>query len=258
VETIMTLELSRRLAAPAIAAGLLAGVGATSHAAPPVPAAPCESRDLGFDVQEAGWKHLPLSRKKAHTAYTVERDGARSVLVARAAASASLYVAPLVKPMQVPATLRWAWKTDAAVPGADNREKRLEDAPLRVIVAFDGDADKLPAGERTQRRLAESLSGRAPPYATLMYLWTDKVAPETLIPSAHTSQLKMLAVGPGLGGGGLGQWQSFERNLAADFRRAYGADPGPLLGVAVLTDTDNTGAKASGRYADLRLQCTGG
>jgi hypothetical protein len=159
--------------------------------------------------------------------------------------------------MQVPSTLSWSWKTDAAVPGADNRDKRLEDAPLRVIVAFDGDAGTLPAGERAQRKMAESLAGRAPPYATLLYLWTDKVAPETLIPSAHTSQLKMLAVGPGPGGGGLGQWQSFERNLAADFRRAYGAAPGPLLGVAVLTDTDNTGAKAVGHYAELRLRCAG-
>jgi hypothetical protein len=252
VEAVMPQPLLRGLAACS-----LLPLCAAALAAPPAPAAPCESRNLGFDVAEAGWKHLPMSRKKAHTAYAVEREGSRSVLVARAEASASLYVAPLPKPMQVPATLRWSWKTDAAVPGADNREKRFEDAPLRVIVAFDGDADTLPAGERTQRKLAESLSGRAPPYASLMYIWTDKVAAETLIPSAHTSQLKMLAVGPGPGGGGLGDWQNFERNLAADFKRAYGAAPGPLLGVAVLTDTDNTGAKASGRYADLRLQCAG-
>ena len=55
-----------------------------------------------------------------------------------------------------------------------------------------------------------------------------------------------------------GNWQSVQRNLAADYRRAYGAEPGPVLGVAVMTDTDNTGTKAVGEYADIRFKCAGG
>jgi len=59
------------------------------------------------------------------------------------------------------------------------------------------------------------------------------------------------------GKGGLGTWQSVRRDVAADYRRAYGADPGPVLGVAVMTDTDNTGEKAVGEYADIRFECAG-
>jgi hypothetical protein len=238
--------------ATALAVSLVVGLPPAQAAEP----TPCQPRSLGFDAADAGWKPVPMSRRKKDTVYEVEREDQRTVLVARAEGAASFYVARLPTPIRLPATLSWSWKTDALVPGADNRDKRREDAPLRVVVAFDGDASMLPAGERTQRALAESLSGQAPPYAALMYIWSDQVAPETIIPSAHTSQIKMIVVASGTQG--LGTWQSVRRDLAADYRRAYGAEPGPILGVAVLTDTDNTGAKAEGRYADIRLQCPAG
>jgi hypothetical protein len=219
-------------------------------------AKPCESRDLGFDVKGAGWKHQPMSKLKRDTAYTIGREGERTVLRASADGSASLYVAPFAAAMTLPATLSWEWKTGAAVPGADNRVKEREDAPLRVLVAFGGDYATLPQAEQKRFDRAKLLSGRKPPFAVLMYVWSDLVSPETIIASAHTSQVKMLALAPGAAG--LGAWQSIRRNLAADYRRAYGADPGPLLGVAVMTDTDNTGEKAVGEYAGIRLRCAAG
>jgi hypothetical protein len=239
-------------AAAALAACLLGALPPLQAAQP----SPCQPRELGFDAADAGWKPVPMSRRKKNTVYRVEREGERTVLVARADGAASFYVSRLPAAMRPPATLNWSWKTDALVPGADNRERSREDAPLRVVVAFDGDASKLPAGERRQRALAESLSGQAPPYAALMYIWSDQVEPETIIPSTHTSQIRMIAVASGTQG--LGAWQSVRRDLAADYRRAYGAEAGPILGVALLTDTDNTGAKAEGRYADIRLQCPAG
>jgi hypothetical protein len=235
---------------------LLALLGLSTGAALAGAALPCQTRSLGFDAKDVGWKPLPMSKRKRDTVYQVEREGDRAVLMARADGAASFYATRFAAAMQPTASLSWSWKTDALVPGADNRDKSREDAPLRVLVAFGGDESTLPAAERAQRKLAQSLSGQAPPYAVLMYIWSDQVAPETVIPSAHTSQVKMLAVASGTQG--LGAWQSVRRDLSADYRRAYGTEPGPLLGVAVLTDTDNTGAKAVGRYADIRLQCGAG
>ena len=60
------------------------------------------------------------------------------------------------------------------------------------------------------------------------------------------------------GAGDLGSWQSVRRNVADDYRRACGAEPGRVLAVAVMTDTDNTGTKALGHYADIRFECAGG
>jgi Protein of unknown function (DUF3047) len=226
-----------------------------AQTAPAGAAAPCEPRDLDFGQKAAGWKHQPLSKLKRDTVYTLAQDEGRTVLRAAADRSASMYAAPFSPPASVPASVSWRWKTDALVPGADNRDKDREDAPLRVIFTFDGDIAKLPAAEQQRFKRAKAISGTAPPYATLMYIWSDQVPVNTVIASAHTSQVQMLVVATGASG--LGSWQSVRRDLAADYRLAYRAEPGRILGVAVMTDTDNTGTKATGQYADIRLTCAG-
>ena len=226
----------------------------TVRAAPPHPGVPCESRGLAFDDKSVAWSHLPLSKLKRDTVYQVVQDGDRSaVLRATADASASLFVVPFKPALRTPMTLSWEWKTDALIAGADNRDKNREDAPLRVLVAFDGDVTTLPDAERKRFSRAKNVARRELPYAVLMYIWTDQVPVGTVIPSAHTSQVKMLAVASGAGD--LGRWQSVQRNLADDYRKAYGAEPGPVLAVAVMTDTDNTGTKAVGSYASIRIDC---
>jgi len=241
-----------RILALLFAACLSVGV-APAFAAPA--AARCEPHDLAFDRAQAGWKHEPMSKLKRDTAYTVEKEDGRTVLRASADRSASFYVSYVKPPAAAPASLSWRWKTDALVQGADNRVKDKEDAPLRVVVAFDGDKSLLPAQEKRRFETARKLTGANLPYAVLMYVWSDHVPVNTVIASAHTSQVKMIAVASG--SNGLGSWQPVKRSVADDYRRAFGAEPGRLLGVGVMTDTDNTGSKAVGLYADIRLECAG-
>jgi hypothetical protein len=238
-----------------IALSLLLACSAPVNAAKPHAADPCVAHSLDFGSKAVGWAHLPLSKMKRDTAYSVAQKDGHTVLRGVADRSASLYVALFKPAMAVPAGIDWRWKTVALVQDADNRDKDREDAPLRVIVGFDGDKATLPAEEQTRFRRARTLTGRDAPYATLMYIWSDHVPVNTVIPSAHTGQVKMLVVASGPKG--LGSWQSVHRNLAADYRRAFGAAPGHMLGVAVMTDTDNTGARAVGEYADIRFDCGG-
>lgn len=246
----MTVMYKVLLVVAALAAG---SAFAQGNAASPAKA--CEPRALSFDKDAGLWKHAPFSALKRDTVYTLLQEDGRTVLRGTAESGASLYTAMLAPPVASPAGLSWRWKTDALVPGADNRDKSLEDAPLRVLAAFDGDKSTLPEAEQTRFKRAATLSGREPPFAVLMYLWTDHVPVGTVIPSAHTGQLKMLAVASGASG--LGSWQAVQRNLADDYRRAYGTEPGPLLGVAVMTDTDNTRTQAVGHYSGLRIACGG-
>jgi len=238
-----------------ITVSFLLACSAPVSAAKTSPASPCVARSLDFGQPAVGWAHQPLSKLKRDTIYSLLQADGGTVLRGVADRSASLYVAFLKPATGVPASMGWRWKTDALVPDADNRVKDREDAPLRVLVGFDGDKTTLPEEEQKRFQRAKSLTGRDGPYATLMYIWSDHVPVNTVIPSAHTSQVKMLAVASGAKG--LGQWQSVHRNLAADYKRAFGAAPGRVLGVAVMTDTDNTGAKAVGEYADIRFDCSG-
>ena len=235
---------------PGTSLAFLLVCSAPAGAAPGGAAASCEARNLDFGHKEVGWAPQRLSAFKRDTVYVLAQEDGRTVLRAEADSSASFYMTIFKPAVGVPAILSWRWKTDALVPGADNRDKTREDAPLRVIVAFDGNHSTLPQAE--QRFLKRTRL----PYATLMYIWSDHVAVESVIPSAHTSRIKMLVVASGASG--LGSWHSVRRNVAEDYARAYGAEPGRVLSVAVMTDTDNTRTKAVGQYADIRFECAGG
>jgi hypothetical protein len=56
------------------------------------------------------------------------------------------------------------------------------------------------------------------------------------------------------GGVADGKWLTERADLAADFRRAFGRDPGPLVGIAVSADSDDTGASIDAAIDGLRLE----
>jgi hypothetical protein len=51
-----------------------------------------------------------------------------------------------------------------------------------------------------------------------------------------------------------GEWVTETRDLAADFRAAFGEAPPDLIGIAIATDTDNTGEHATAWFGDLVLR----
>ncbi len=52
----------------------------------------------------------------------------------------------------------------------------------------------------------------------------------------------------------LRQWIGYERDIVADYRRAFGEDPPPISGVALMTDSDNTGESVVAYYGDIALR----
>ncbi|MBL0142868.1 MAG: DUF3047 domain-containing protein [Betaproteobacteria bacterium] len=209
-----------------------------------------------FDAVSAGkpaWIHVPLSRLKRDTQYAVTKEDGRVVLKATADASASAYVhMETSDPTRVP-VLEWSWRVNALIGAADNRDPKREDAPVRVIVGFDGDKSTLSGQEKRRLALAKQASGLAPPYATLMYIWDNRNPVGTVIPSAHSARVKMIVAESGAQRAGA--WHSYRRNLVQDYQLAFGTMPGKIVGVAVMTDTDNTGAKTEGYYGEIRFAC---
>lgn len=49
----------------------------------------------------------------------------------------------------------------------------------------------------------------------------------------------------------LNTWVTEERNVYEDYKRAFGEEPPPISGVAIMTDTDNTGESAEAYYGDI-------
>lgn len=219
-------------------------------------AADCTPRELPpYDAAgEGGWAHMPLSKLKSDTKYAPAKEGGRTVLKATAEDSASLFVRfARSEPSKAP-VLDWSWRVPALITGADNRDAKKEDSPARLVVGFDGDKATLSAAEQRRMSLAKSMSGvDALPFATLMYIWSNRDPVGTVITSAHSERLKMIVVESGASG--VNAWRSYRRNLVEDYRLAFGSAPGPIMAVAVMTDTDNTGGKSQAFYGPIRHAC---
>jgi hypothetical protein len=236
----------RRVVLGLVATAIAVGTGAAQ-------AADCRPRDLPALGDTAAWKHTPLSKLKRDTRYRVESDNGDSVLHATADGSASAWVHLERTDFAATPMLQWRWRVPKLIAGAANEDPKREDAPVRVIIGFDGDKTRLPDHEQRYFDRIRRLTGRDMPYAMLMYIWDNRNPIETIVPSAHTSRVKMIVVESG--GAGVGPWQTYRRNVGQDFERAFGEKPGAALGFGLMTDTDNTGETTEGFYGALRLGC---
>jgi Protein of unknown function (DUF3047) len=198
-----------------------------------------------------GWPTVLLSASKQPTEYTLVADEGVTVLRASAHGSASILAWRADFDTRAYPMLSWRWKVMQPIAGADTRARRTEDSPARVMVSFSGNASSLRASDRAAGALAEAISGHALPYAVLMYIWGAKVAPESTTVSALTSRIRMIAVSSDEEG--AGRWQSYRRNLAEDYRRIFGEEPGRVTAIELMTDTDNTGGVAETFYGDLSI-----
>ncbi len=184
----------------------------------------------------------------------VEMDG-RKVLRVEASKSYGNLVhdLPLVV-AETGARLRWRWRLDEPLRGADLRRREGDDSPLKVCALFDMPLTKLGLIERNLLRLARAASGEKLPSATLCYVWDATLASGTLLANAYTGRVRIIVVNSGEQR--LGQWVSHERDLAADFKRAFGDESDtlpPLQAVLVGGDADNTGGRSVGHVGDVTL-----
>jgi hypothetical protein len=210
----------------------------------------------GADQPPAPWRvvgvpggKIPLTRFAL-----VELDG-RKVLRVEADKSYGNLVHEL--PALVPEAglqLRWRWRLDQPLRGGDLHRREGDDSPLKLCALFDMPLAGLGLIERNLLRLARAASGEKLPSATLCYVWDGTLAPGTLLPNAYTARVRFIVLDSGEQR--LGQWVAHSRDLAADFRRAFGDESAgvpPLQAVLVGADADNTAGRSLGHVGDVTL-----
>lgn len=197
-----------------------------------------------------GWQPLVLPGKSA-TRYEAGVADGRWALHALSERSASMYRRKLRIEPEALGWVRFSWKVGALPADGDVRDSDTEDAVVRVLLAFEGDTTRLSPRTRLMFDLMHSLSGEPPPFATLMYVWDSRADVDTVVLNRRSDRVRKIVLESGPAH--LGQWRSYERDMRADFRRAFGEDPGALIGVAVMTDSDNTQSRAEAWYGEIRL-----
>jgi Protein of unknown function (DUF3047) len=214
---------------------------------------PFSANAPGADLPR-GWQPWIINRAKVPTQYELVTDADTGEVVLRAVAkrSASGLKHPLdVSPAERP-LIAWRWRVMELIAGADNQDRYSEDSPARLMLFFDGDRAALPVREQMLMETARLLTGQELPFATLVYVWENRFSPETVLRNTFTDQVKMIVVGTGRDR--IGRWKSFQRDYVRDYRRAFGAAPGRLIGIGIMSDTDNTGESIEAFYGDITLK----
>lgn len=196
-----------------------------------------------------GWQPMTFKHIQSHTRYALVDHQGNTVLRADSDASASGLVKEWkIDPEDYP-LVTWQWKVSNTLGSGDVTQKSGDDFAARIFIFFGEDAGQQSFFQRTRIAATKILYGLRPPSAALIYVWGNQAEVGSFHPSAYIDQCRMILVESGPAH--LNQWRSARRNIINDFRRAFGSDPPPISGVAIMTDTDNTGESATAWYGDI-------
>ena len=217
---------------------------------PRAPQTPSEQQTPPFSWNNARWQHMTLPSKK-QTLYTFSDQQGRDAVQAHATSSASMLrqdVRIAAKDLDV---VKFSWHVPELIRDADLAERDSDDSPVRIVLVFEGDKSKFSAKNAMLSEMAEILSGESLPYATLMYVWCNKRAPGSVVINPRTDRIRSIVVESGARN--LRQWLDYERNIRADYEKAFGELPGDLLRVGVMTDSDNTQSQTFASYGAMHF-----
>lgn len=189
--------------------------------------------DARVDIAHFSLGDLNDWQKKSfvgETHYALENTHGQLALRADSNAAASGRYREVSVDLNKTPILNWTWKIKGLLTGNDERTRAGDDYPARVYVIFSG-------GIRFWRTRA------------INYVWSNHQPVGSRWPNAFTDQAHMIAIESGPER--IGQWISERRDVRADYRLAFGEEPGRVDAVAIMTDTDNTGATATAWYGDI-------
>jgi rSAM/selenodomain-associated transferase 2 len=240
----------------ALAAGALLLTGSVAPADAQPAAAPIEAlrvtAPLAADALPAGWYLLAFHGVARQTRYAVSRDEEGWALHAQSDRAAAGVYRPLDLDPRVYTVITWRWKIERLLERLDPTRKAGDDYPARVYVAFRYEPEREGIWERTKFEFYRALYGEYPPGAVISYVWESRLPPETAYPSPYTARARTIVVRSGPAE--LGRWVEERRDVYQDYRRLFGAEPSRLAGVAVMTDTDDSGERAEAWYDAIILR----
>ena len=150
-----------------------------------------------------------------------------------------------------PGRISFSWRVDALPAGADLAAVDASDSPVGVVLAFEGDRTRWSSRMHRLSEMSRLLTGEELPYATLIYVWGSSELPGTVVVNPRTDRIRKMVLDSGPQD--IGVWRDHVRDVQADFRHAFGEEPGPLRAVALMTDTDNTRSALTAWYGALTL-----
>jgi len=196
----------------------------------------------------AGWQPLTFKKIPAHTRYELVKDDATTVVMATSDAAASGLVSRVSINLKEYPFIHWRWKIDNLFNKSDATHKAGDDYPARIYITFAYEPGRVGTFKKLKYILGRKLFGDIP-IAAINYIWEPRLPAGTIIDNPYTTFARMVVVRSGQSQ--VGQWLAEKRNVYQDYVRAFAEEPPLVTGVAIMTDTDNTGERATAYYGDI-------
>ncbi len=133
-----------------------------------------------------------------------------------------------VNPGETP-YLTWRWKVTQLPAGGDFRHASTDDQAAQVLVAF---ADR----------------------KILTYIWDSSAPKGTAESASNIPLIHVFAVVCESGGGSANRWLAENRNIAADYERAFGKPAPRVKGVRIQINSQHTGSVAESYFGDVAFR----
>ena len=226
--------------------GPATGVTGTAWAAMSVPAMRAEQKP-----EDLHWEIFRVPGKQPTSYSYIQQDGRDAVLAMADASGSILRHRQRVEPAQL-GRINFSWKVPLTGTGVNQSLPRLEDVPVRIVLAFEGDRSRFSFKNTMLNELSLLLTGEEMPFATLIYAWSRVNKPGEVVINDRTDRIRKLIVDSG--DKGFNEWQSYERDVRADYLKAFGEEPGALLSFAVFTEGERDEGQLQALYGPVKLQ----
>ncbi len=176
-----------------------------------------------------GWQVRPVRGVGRPTTVVVEEGATRAIRFEATREAAWHWVELESEREASGGMLAWRWRVDDAVDGANLLDARADDSPARVFVVFGR------PGLLSRPRAIFYTWGRTEPQ---LAMWRMRGDPWAVIVLRNESDAQ-------------GSWLEEIRDPAADYRAAFGSEPGRITAVGFMIDTDATGERAVSLLGEL-------
>ena len=178
--------------------------------------------------------HWTEKKFVGRTAYRLQEssnwEGGVTFLEAESRNSASGLFREVLVDLKKTPCINWTWKVDSVFQKADETKKSGDDFAARIYVIF---------SNNTFLANAEAIN----------YVWAGRVPKGTTWDSPYSEHFKMIAIRSGMED--TGRWIFETRDVQQDYFLATGKTTIEANGVAIMTDSDNSGGIARAGYGDI-------
>jgi hypothetical protein len=179
------------------------------------------------------WEEKRLTRA-SNRFDVVTEDGDSVLRVTSNESAAGMFRDHEIKPL-VSARVSWRWKVDHSLTeNKHEMEKKGDDYAARVFVVFKS-SFFLPWTSRS-----------------ICYVWAGNQSAGSIYKNPYSGGVQTMVLQSGDDNAEV--WMSEERDIVADYELCFGERPAKLSGVAVMVDTDQTGARATAWFDDLVVE----